>query len=218
MRLAGSPYAPAQPRRGGARRHRLHPPGAQSLHQPDDRREHLPRRLPAPRLRTAALIDRGGHRRTRRASSCSRSISTLRRTRRSIGCRRASASWSRSARALQLDAEIIIFDEPTTSLTARETERLFALIERLRAGRQVDDLHLPHPRRRHGARRRHRRAARRRAGRRRPESRLHHRAHDHADGRPADRAALSAAPHRAAAATSLLCDRATSAARASSRT
>ena len=36
------------------------------------------------------------------------------------------------AKALHLDAPLIIFDEPTTSLTARETERLFGLIERLR--------------------------------------------------------------------------------------
>lgn len=36
------------------------------------------------------------------------------------------------AKALSFDAHIIIFDEPTTSLTARETERLFRLIERLR--------------------------------------------------------------------------------------
>ena len=36
------------------------------------------------------------------------------------------------AKALELDAAIMIFDEPTTSLTARETERLFTLIERLR--------------------------------------------------------------------------------------
>ena len=36
------------------------------------------------------------------------------------------------AKALASDARIIIFDEPTTSLTARETERLFALIQRLR--------------------------------------------------------------------------------------
>jgi ribose transport system ATP-binding protein len=37
------------------------------------------------------------------------------------------------ARALSIDARVIIFDEPTTSLTARETERLFALIRRLRS-------------------------------------------------------------------------------------
>lgn len=36
------------------------------------------------------------------------------------------------AKALHSNAELIIFDEPTTSLTARETERLFALIGRLR--------------------------------------------------------------------------------------
>ncbi len=37
------------------------------------------------------------------------------------------------AKALSLDARLIILDEPTTSLTARETERLFALMTRLRA-------------------------------------------------------------------------------------
>lgn len=37
------------------------------------------------------------------------------------------------AKALSGDPDIIIFDEPTTSLTARETEKLFAIIERLRA-------------------------------------------------------------------------------------
>src|SRR5262249_5270189 len=35
------------------------------------------------------------------------------------------------AKALGADARIVIFDEPTTSLTARETERLFAQIGRL---------------------------------------------------------------------------------------
>jgi ABC-type sugar transport system ATPase subunit len=38
------------------------------------------------------------------------------------------------AKALSFDAQLIIFDEPTTSLTARETERLFRLMNRLRDG------------------------------------------------------------------------------------
>jgi ribose transport system ATP-binding protein len=37
------------------------------------------------------------------------------------------------AKALHLDAPLIILDEPTTSLTTRETERLFALMKQLRA-------------------------------------------------------------------------------------
>ncbi len=37
------------------------------------------------------------------------------------------------AKALSVDARVIIFDEPTTSLTARETEHLFDLIDRLRS-------------------------------------------------------------------------------------
>ncbi len=36
------------------------------------------------------------------------------------------------AKALSFDARLIIFDEPTTSLTTRETEKLFNLMERLR--------------------------------------------------------------------------------------
>jgi ribose transport system ATP-binding protein len=42
------------------------------------------------------------------------------------------------AKALAADARILIFDEPTTSLTARETQRLFELIGRLHAdGRTI---------------------------------------------------------------------------------
>ena len=42
------------------------------------------------------------------------------------------------AKALSADPQILIFDEPTTSLTARETEKLFGIIERLKAeGRSI---------------------------------------------------------------------------------
>ncbi len=42
------------------------------------------------------------------------------------------------AKALHNEADLIIFDEPTTSLTPRETARLFETIERLRAeGRTI---------------------------------------------------------------------------------
>ena len=37
------------------------------------------------------------------------------------------------AKALNLDARLIILDEPTTSLTTRETERLFAILDSLRS-------------------------------------------------------------------------------------
>jgi ribose transport system ATP-binding protein len=37
------------------------------------------------------------------------------------------------AKALSTNARVIIFDEPTTSLTSKETERLFAIIRKLRA-------------------------------------------------------------------------------------
>lgn len=47
------------------------------------------------------------------------------------------------AKALHRDARLIIFDEPTTSLTNRETEKLFATIERLR-GRGKTMIYISH--------------------------------------------------------------------------
>ena len=198
MRLGGSPYAPRESGRSDAEPHRLHPPGAQPLHQPDDRREHFLDGLSAASHRSA-LAHRPHEPLCSRRASCFSEVSLdlapdTPLDRLSPGERQL----VEVAKALQLDAEIIIFDEPTTSLTARETERLFALIGRLReAGKTM--IYISHiladvDR----ACRRHRGAARRRAGRRRPEGRLRHPAHDHADGRPADRAALSAAPLRTA--------------------
>ena len=47
------------------------------------------------------------------------------------------------AKALSIDARLILFDEPTTSLSERETERLFALIGRLRA-RGITMIYISH--------------------------------------------------------------------------
>ena len=125
-----------RPARRRAPRHRLHPPGAQPLHQSLDRREHLHR--PAfPRRAAAADRPRGAARADRATCSAQVDLDLPPETpveRLSPGERQL----VEVAKALQLDARIIIFDEPTTSLTARETERLFDLIERLRAGRQDD--------------------------------------------------------------------------------
>jgi ABC-type sugar transport system ATPase subunit len=46
-------------------------------------------------------------------------------------------------KALTRESRIIIFDEPTTSLTARESERLFAIIERLKA-RGISIIYISH--------------------------------------------------------------------------
>ncbi|MDQ0469358.1 sugar ABC transporter ATP-binding protein [Labrys wisconsinensis] len=46
-------------------------------------------------------------------------------------------------KALSREAKLIIFDEPTTSLTARESERLFGIIERLR-GQGLSVIYISH--------------------------------------------------------------------------
>jgi ribose transport system ATP-binding protein len=47
------------------------------------------------------------------------------------------------AKAMNVEAKIIILDEPTTSLTVRETERLFALLDRLRS-RGISMIYISH--------------------------------------------------------------------------
>ncbi len=47
------------------------------------------------------------------------------------------------AKALNIDARLIILDEPTTSLTARETERLFGLLQSLR-DRGISMIYISH--------------------------------------------------------------------------
>ena len=47
------------------------------------------------------------------------------------------------ARAVHHNAEVIIFDEPTATLTPEEKRHFFALMRRLKAARRLDRLHQP---------------------------------------------------------------------------
>ena len=47
------------------------------------------------------------------------------------------------AKALAQNARILIMDEPTSTLTASETQSLFALVQKLEGERDLDHLHLP---------------------------------------------------------------------------
>ena len=63
------------------------------------------------------------------------------------------------ARALSIDARLLILDEPTSSLTDDEVESLFAVVRKLRDDGVVDDLRLASDRRGLRARRSHLRIA-----------------------------------------------------------
>ena len=78
-----------------------------------------------------------------------------------------SGRWSRSPAPCITRPQVIIFDEPTATLTPEEKRHFFALMQRLKAARRVDHLHQPRAGRGARACRPHHRPARRRAGRHR---------------------------------------------------
>ena len=119
MRLDGQPYAPRNPR--DAARH-----GIAFIHQELNLFPNLtiaenlfltgfPRRRGLPLIDRRALRERGA----RLLEQVGLDVAA--RHAWSSGSRRANGSWSRSPRRSSLDARLIILDEPTTSLSARET-------------------------------------------------------------------------------------------------
>ena len=121
-----------RPRRAAAG-HRAHPPGADAGAEPRHRRQHLPRQRGGPAGLLAPLPQRsharGGRGAAARGSACTtrprRPSRTPHRRRDADGRDRQGA---RSARA-----RIIVMDEPTSSLTAAESEQLFQIVRQLRA-------------------------------------------------------------------------------------
>ena len=191
MTLDGQAYAPRGPKRRSRARNRVHPPGAQPVQEPDGRGEPVHRRVPE-LIGGLPFIDRRKVRARRKELLAAIELDIAPDTpvaRLSQGERQL----VEIAKALGADARIVIFDEPTTSLTARESERLFAQIGRLEA-RGIAVIYISHilgdvmrlcdqiTVLRDGHRRRQR-----------ATGRDDHRSADHAHGRPDDRPDLPAA-------------------------
>ncbi|CAA9436308.1 MAG: Ribose ABC transport system, ATP-binding protein RbsA [uncultured Phycisphaerae bacterium] len=144
MLLAGEPYAPADARAAGAR-------GVAFIHQELNlfpnltvaENLHLPT-FPTLRLGPVRLplVDRTAMRRRAAALLAAVDLAVPPDAlveRLSPGERQL----VEIAKAVGADARLVIFDEPTTSLTAREADRLFALVARLR-GRGVSMVYISH--------------------------------------------------------------------------
>ena len=118
-----------RPDRRQAGRHRHHLPGAEPRPEPDRGRKHLSRRRAAQAAawstaRRCADGCRPVLERLGAPFTPETTVGTL-----SI----AEQQLVEIARALHAKSKILVLDEPTTALSSRETERLFALIRQLRA-------------------------------------------------------------------------------------
>ena len=129
MTLAGRPYAPSGPHeaRVGRRRHDL--PGAEPRAGPERRRQHhagpgaaslrLAGAIGASGAMVGQALDMLGHPDLRPEMLVGRL---------SVGAQQL----VEIARALAADASVIVFDEPTSSLSRHDVERLFDVIRRLK--------------------------------------------------------------------------------------
>ena len=137
MLLDGQPYAPRHPPDAAAAGIALHPPGAEPVPQPDHRGEPLPHGFPAGRPAVHPPPGAARAHAALLAKSASKSPPDTLVERLSAGERQL----VEIAKALSLEPRLIILDEPTTSLTARETDHLLPC-SAAAAARPDDDLHL----------------------------------------------------------------------------
>lgn len=130
MSLAGRPYAPQNPREASAS-------GIAFIHQelnlfPNLSIEENLFITDFPRRGGAPFIDRGWMR--RRARELLAEVDLDLAPSRLVGnLAQGERQLVEIAKALHADAKVLILDEPTTSLTRREVERLFSIIERLKS-------------------------------------------------------------------------------------
>jgi len=129
MNLAGRPYAPQNPREANEA-------GIAFIHQelnlfPNLSVEENLFITDFPRRSGAPFIDRGRMRRRARELLAEVELD-LSPTRLVGNLAQGERQLVEIAKALHADAKVLILDEPTTSLTRREVERLFSIIERLK--------------------------------------------------------------------------------------
>src|SRR4051812_19184607 len=129
MALGGEPYAPANP-------HDARLKGVAMIYQELNLALHLSAQeniLLGAESARAGWIDRGGSRDRARSALAQLGHETLPLERPAGAFSIATQQVIEIARALLTNPKVLIMDEPTSSLTQADTERLFATITRLRA-------------------------------------------------------------------------------------
>ena len=133
IRVGGAPEREALTReRGDRRRHRLRPPGAQPLRQSRRRRQRLLR--PRADARRPRCVWSTGHPLATRVQALLDRLGVDFRPDTPVAdLSLAQRQLVEIVKALSLDARVVIMDEPTSSLTVSETQRLLKIVADLKA-------------------------------------------------------------------------------------